>query len=155
MSCVTLLSKYPSVLKTDAGTSVKQLLIILDFITNFHQIFSPGVLPALPWPRGSILTGDIPGQLDSDCPLCDELSGGTTCLPWVATRKPDEGILEVEKHPRDLQMYSTHLFGLDFGVDGRLCGPGTVNRLVVPSSRNNFYFLFLVFCVILIQTVCP
>ena len=88
---------------------------------SFLFSFSPGVLPALPWPRGSILTGDIPGQLDSDCPLCEELSGGTACLPWVATRKPDEGILEVEKLPRDLQMYSTRLFGLDFGVDGRLC----------------------------------
>ena len=26
-------------------------------------------------------------------------------MPWVASRKPDERILEVEKHPRDLQVF--------------------------------------------------
>ena len=25
-------------------------------------------------------------------------------MPWVASRKPEERILEVEKYPRDLQM---------------------------------------------------
>ena len=42
---------------------------------------------------------------DSDCSHWEELSGGTTRLPWVASRKPEERILEVEKYPRDLQMF--------------------------------------------------
>ena len=33
--------------------------------------------------------------------------------------------------------------------------PGTVNRLVAPSPRKNLFFLFLVFCIILILTMRP
>ena len=28
----------------------------------------------------------------------------TTCLPWVASRKPEKGVLEVKGHSRDLQV---------------------------------------------------
>ena len=42
---------------------------------------------------------------DSDCSHWEKLSGGITRLPWVASRKPEERILEVEKYPRDLQMF--------------------------------------------------
>ena len=37
--------------------------------------------------------------------LGTSLNGGTTRLPWVASRKPEERILEVEKYPSDLQMF--------------------------------------------------
>ena len=46
--------------------------------------------------------------------------------------------------------FSTHLFGLDSGVDGWLCGPGTVNS----AGRVSSGIFLLFFCIDLIPTVC-
>ena len=62
---------------------------------------------AVPWvlnfppcrgPGGSIPTGNVASLVSSNCPLWEERRGNTTRLPWVATRKPEEGILEVESY---------------------------------------------------------
>ena len=45
------------------------------------------------------------GRFCCSCPHCKEQREGTTCLPWVASRKPAARILEVEGHPRDLQVF--------------------------------------------------
>ena len=49
-------------------------------------------------PGGSILTGNVASVVSSNCPLWEERRENTTRLPWVATRKPEEGILEVESY---------------------------------------------------------
>ena len=49
-------------------------------------------------PGGSIPTGNVASLVSSNCPLWEERRGNTTRLPWVATRKPEEGILEVESY---------------------------------------------------------
>ena len=49
-------------------------------------------------PGGSIPTGNVASLVSSNCPLWEELRGNTTRLPWVAARKPEEGILEVESY---------------------------------------------------------
>ena len=107
-------------------------------------------------PGGSIPTGNVTSVVSSNCPLWKERRENTTRLPWVAARKPEEGILEVESYWE---------FGLSWWLNtplwtGFRCRrvsvrPGTVNRLVAPSPRKYLFFLFLVFCIILILTVCP
>ena len=49
-------------------------------------------------PGGSIPTGNVASLVSSNCPLWEERRGNSTRLPWVATRKPEEGILEVESY---------------------------------------------------------
>ena len=72
--------------------------IIEDFITknDLCLMNDPRVLDFLPCrgPGGSISTGNI-GVIQSLSPL-GRAKGSTTCLPWVASRKPEEGVLEVE-----------------------------------------------------------
>ena len=60
----------------------------------------PWVLNFLPCrgPEGSIPTGNVASLVSSNCPLWEERKGNTTRLPWVAARKPEEGILEVESY---------------------------------------------------------
>ena len=72
--------------------TVKHFLI--DCIEFSHV--RPRVLDFLPCrgPGGSISTGNI-GVIQSLSPL-GRAKGSTTCLPWVASRKPEEGVLEVE-----------------------------------------------------------
>ena len=48
-------------------------------------------------PGSSIPTGNVAGSVSSNCPLWEERSG-ITRLPWVATRKPEEGTLGVESY---------------------------------------------------------
>ena len=49
-------------------------------------------------PGGSIPTGNVASVVSSNCPLWEERRENTTRLPWVAARKPEEGILEVESY---------------------------------------------------------
>ena len=62
--------------------------------------YAPWVLnfPPCRGPGGSIPTWDVASLVSSNCPLWEERRGNTTRLPWVATRKPEEGILEVESY---------------------------------------------------------
>ena len=55
-------------------------------------------IPVCRGPGGSIPTGNVASLVSSNCPLWEERRGNTTRLPWVATRKPEEGILEVESY---------------------------------------------------------
>ena len=57
---------------------------------------------------GSVPTGNVASLVSSNCPLWEERRGNTTRLPWVATRKSERRILEIEGHPRDLQV-SQHI----------------------------------------------
>ena len=72
--------------------------------------------PACRDPGGSILTGNVASLVSSNCSLWEERRGNTTRLPWVATRKPEEGTLEIGSLVSP--DCSTRLFGLDFGVEG-------------------------------------
>ena len=69
-----------------------------DFTSSLLDI--PWVLnfPPCRGPGGSIPTGNVASLVSSNCPLWEERRGNTTRLPWVATRKPEEGILEVESY---------------------------------------------------------
>ena len=75
----------------------RHLLISQDFhlcnpcpwVLNFPPCRGPG---------GSIPTGNVASLVSSNCPLWEERRGNTTRLPWVATRKPEEGILEVASY---------------------------------------------------------
>ena len=81
--------------------SNKSCLAINDMCTdNFYQLIYPWVLnfPPCRGPGGSIPTGNVASLVSSNCPLWEERRGNTTRLPWVATRKPEEGILEVESY---------------------------------------------------------
>ena len=83
---------------------------MVPWVLNFPPCRGPG---------GSIPTGNVASFVSSNCPLWEERRGNTTHLPWVATRKPEEGILEVESHWELVSPDgSTGLFGLDFGVEG-------------------------------------
>ena len=84
------------------------------------QVVSPWVLnfPPCQCPGGSIPTGNVAGVVSSNCPLWEERRGNTTRLPWVVSRKPDEGVLEVEDYRVQCFRCPTHLFGLDFGYTG-------------------------------------
>ena len=66
---------------------------------NFSNI-NPWVLnfPPCRGPGGSIPTGNVASVVSSNCPLWEERRENTTRLPWVAARKPEEGILEVESY---------------------------------------------------------
>ena len=61
---------------------------------------NPWVLnfPPCRGPGGSIPTGNVASVVSSNCPLWEERRENTTRLPWVAARKPEEGILEVESY---------------------------------------------------------
>ena len=75
-------------------TSFEMLQVKLNFIKH------PWVLnfPPCRGPGGSIPTGNIASVMSSNCPLWEERRENTTRLPWVAARKPEEGILEVESY---------------------------------------------------------
>ena len=86
---------------------------------SLFNITDPWVLnfPPCRGPGGSILTGNVASVVSSNCPLWEERRENTTRLPWVAARKPEEGILEVIGSLVSPDG-STRLFGLDFGVEG-------------------------------------
>ena len=65
-----------------------------------HLLTDPWVLnfPPCRGPGGSIPTGNVASVVSSNCPLWEERRENTTRLPWVAARKPEEGILEVESY---------------------------------------------------------
>ena len=76
---------------------------------HFQEYYErkPNAIKSFPWvlnfppcrgPEGSIPTGNVASLVSSNCPLWEERRGNTTRLPWVATRKPEEGILEVESY---------------------------------------------------------
>ena len=69
-------------------------------LPDFFSENIPWVLnfPSCRGPGGSIPTGNVASLVSSNCPLWEERRGNTTRLPWVATRKPEEGILEVESY---------------------------------------------------------
>ena len=83
-------------IKTKSKQKQKNICIILLYTVFVH----PWVLNFPPWlgPGGSIPTGNVASLVSSNCPLWEERRGNTTRLPWVATRKPEEGILEVESY---------------------------------------------------------
>ena len=64
-------------------------LQMIPWVLNFPPCRGPG---------GSIPTENVASLVSSNCPLWEERRGNTTRLPWVATRKPEEGILEVESY---------------------------------------------------------
>ena len=68
--------------------------------SNLFLSEDPWVLnfPPCRGPGGSIPTGNVASVVSSNCPLWEERRENTTCLPWVAARKPEEGILEVESY---------------------------------------------------------
>ena len=72
-------------------------LLTLLFRSHFHNNF-PWVLnfPPCRGPGGSIPTGNVASLVSSNCPLWEERRGNTTHLPWVASRKLEEGVLAVE-----------------------------------------------------------
>ena len=89
----------------------------------------------LPWvlnfppcrgPEGSIPTGNVASLVSSNCPW-EEGRGNTTRLPWVASRKPDEGVLEVE----DYRRFSAS------GAQHTSLAWISVRRVVAPSPTNN------------------
>ena len=113
-------------------------------------------LPPCLGPGGSIPTGNVASLVSSNCPLWKERRGNTTRLPWVATRKPEEGILEVKSYWEfGLSCWLNRPLWPRFRCRRVSVRPGTVNRLLASSPRKNLFFLFLVFCIILILTVCP
>ena len=72
-------------------------------LRDIRSLFSPDgpwVLnfPPCRGPAGSIPTGNVTSVVSSNCPLSEERRENTTRLPWVAARKPEEGILEVESY---------------------------------------------------------
>ena len=70
-------------------------------IRTTTQKLYPWVLlnfPPCRGPGGSIPTENVASLVSSNCPLWEDRRGNTTRLPWVATRKPREGILEVESY---------------------------------------------------------
>ena len=62
---------------------------LIPWVLNFPPCRGPG---------GSIPTGNVASLVSSNCPLWEERRENTTRLPWVAARKPEEGILEVESY---------------------------------------------------------
>ena len=67
----------------------KKLFFIPTWVLNFPPCRGPG---------GSIPTGNVASVVSSNCPLWEERRENTTRLPWVAARKPEERILEVESY---------------------------------------------------------
>ena len=67
---------------------------------RFILVESPWVLnfPPCRGPGGSIPIGNVASVVSSNCPLWEERRQYTIRLPWVAARKPEEGILEVESY---------------------------------------------------------
>ena len=139
--------------------------VCLDDFKVMYSFLSSDSLKSVPWvlnfppcrgPGGSILTGNVAGVVSSNCPLWEERRENTTRLPWVAARKPEEGILEVESYWEfGLSRWLNTPLWPGFRCRRVSVRPGTVNRLVAPSPRKYLFFLFLVFCIILILTVCP
>ena len=103
------------------------------------QTNDPWVLncPPCRGPGGSIPTGNVAGVVSSNCPLWEERRGNTTRLPWVASRKPDEGVLEVEEYRKVSASGAQHTSLAWISVRRVAVRSGTVSRLVVPSPRNN------------------
>ena len=77
----------------------------------------------------------------SPCPTVNQIVGRPRTGSLPSTIAPPD-------HPPISQGspgVSTHLFSLDFVVDGWLCGPGTVNRLVVSASESFALSSFLLY----------
>ena len=110
--------------------------------TNSAQLFNsnnPWVLnfPPCRGPGGSIPTGNVASSVSSNCPLWEERRGNTTRLPWVASRKPDEGVLEVEDYQKFSASGAQHTSLAWISVRRVVVRSGTINRLVAPNPRNN------------------
>ena len=99
--CLILYSHFrpcPNMPSTkEPGSSLLFLYISRSFLSS--KVF-PWVLhfPPCRGPGGSIPIGNVASLVSSNCPLWEERRGNTTRLPWVATRKPEEGISEVENY---------------------------------------------------------
>ena len=72
-----------------SDTEAPFLDLNLPWVLNFPPCRGPG---------GSIPTGNVASVVSSNCPLWEERRENTARLPWVAARKPEEGILEVESY---------------------------------------------------------
>ena len=107
---------------------------------------SRNIKPLIPWvlnfppcrgPGGSIPTWNVASLVSSNCPLWEERRGNTTRLPWVASRKPDEGVLEVEDYRKFSASGAQHTSLAWISVRRVVVRSGTINRLVAPSPKNN------------------
>ena len=118
--------------------SNKELNLYKFYLRHFY-LWDPWVLnfPPCRGPGGSIPTGNVAGVVSSNCPLWEERRGNTTRLPWVASRKPDEGVLEVEDYRKFSASGAQHTSLAWISVRRVAVRSGTVNRLAVPSPRNN------------------
>ena len=101
----TITNRSPS--QTPRGRGNRQIQTSTNQ-TNVRKALRLALFSPIPWvlfnfppcrgPGGSIPTGNVACLVSCNCPLWEERRGNTTRLPWVATRKPEEGILEVESY---------------------------------------------------------
>ena len=91
----------------------------------------------MPRPWGLNSPGNVASLVSSNCPLWEERRGNTTRLPWVASRKQDEGVLEVEDYRKFSASGAQHTSLAWISVRRVVVRSGTINRLVAPSPRNN------------------
>ena len=82
-----------SAVKTFQQEYLFQLVVRISFLGPWVLNFPP-----CRGPGGSIPIGNVASLVSSNCLLWEELRGNTTRLPWVAARKPEERILEVESY---------------------------------------------------------
>ena len=134
----------PVVHSTDRSKAVVPVLVLLFFALWFILRGDPWVLnfPPCRGPGGSIPTGNVAGVVSSSCPLWEERRENTTRLPWVASRKPDEGVLEVEDYLKFSASGAQHTSLAWISVRRVAERSGTVKRLVMLSPRNNLFLLY-------------